>query len=203
MGDAVVDKACHMITGLCQQVDLAFDMAFSAGTLSSGLVGLEGESVPTIDSVQYHSNFTEDMRKYALKRAKTKLYDAIDQFKMLDEKEYPDTRDPDIDNVAFEHWLRNDTYLQEKSYEFFTEIRDKIRQSLELTEKKEKKEKATTADIENSFERLLKSRIDDLTSENTNFWNFLEELEHSERLLKSRINDLTSENTNFQSTIDV
>ena len=30
----VVDEAYHMITGLCQQADLAFDMAFAAGTLT-------------------------------------------------------------------------------------------------------------------------------------------------------------------------
>ena len=52
-------------------------------------------------------------------------------------------------------------------------------------------------------ERLLKSRIDDLISENMSFWNFLEELEHIERLLKSRIYYLTSENTKFQNMIDV
>ena len=51
-------------------------------------------------------------------------------------------------------------------------------------------------------ERLLKSRIDDLTSENTNFWNFLEEHEHSERLLKSRIEALSALNTDLQYHLD-
>ena len=62
-----------MITRLCQQVDLAFDMAFSAG-----LVGQEGECVPTTESVQYHSNLSQDMQKCALKRGNTKLHDAIE-----------------------------------------------------------------------------------------------------------------------------
>ena len=100
-----MDKACHMITGLCQQVDLAFDMAFSAGTLSSGLVGLEGESVPTIESEQYHISLTEDKQKQSLRRARSTLCDAIDQFKILDRQDYPDPRDSELANGAFEHWL--------------------------------------------------------------------------------------------------
>ena len=80
LGDAEVDKAYHMITDLCQQVDQAYDAAFAAGTLTgfheSGLdiLTFNEECVPASYSVQYHSNLTENMRKYALKRAKTKLH---------------------------------------------------------------------------------------------------------------------------------
>ena len=116
------------------------------------------------------------MRKYALKRAKTKLYDAIEQFTNLDDLLYPDPRDPRFNITALDYWLKNDSVLRNTADGFFQEIRAMINQSLEVTEKKEKEEKATKTDTENSFERPLKSRNDDLISENTSFWNLLEEL---------------------------
>ena len=60
----------------------------------------------------------------------------------------------------------------------------------------------TDNDTENRSERPLKPSIDDLISENTSLWNFLEELEHSEKLLKSRIDYLTVENTKYKNMID-
>ena len=113
----MVDKACHMITGLCQQVDLVFDMAFAAGTLKGfyesdlDIFTFKEECVPASDSVQYHSNLTEDMRKYALKRAKTKLHDVIEQFTNLGNLGYPDPKDPRFNLNALCYWLQDDWIL--------------------------------------------------------------------------------------------
>ena len=92
--------------------------------------------VPNSDSVQYHSNFTEDMPKYALKRAKNKLYDVIKQFTNVDDLEYPNPRDPGFDRNALDHWLQYDSDLQDSADNFFLEIRNRLDQSLELTVRK-------------------------------------------------------------------
>ena len=131
LGGAVMGEAYHILNGLGHQVDVAFDMVFSAGTLSSGLVGLEGESVPTIESEQYHSSLTENKQKQALRRARSKLVVAIQQFKRLDKLDYPDQLDPGYFNGAFKHWLKNNSHLQDLAVNFFSEVRDKIKQSLE------------------------------------------------------------------------
>ena len=78
-----MDKAYHMITDLCQQIDQAYDVAFAAGTLTgfheSGLdiPTFNEECVPASYSVQYHNKLTENMRKHTLKRAKIKLHDVL------------------------------------------------------------------------------------------------------------------------------
>ena len=143
LGDAEVDKAYHMITDLCQQIDQAYDVAFVAGTLTgfheSGLdIGdihtFDRECVPASYSVQYHSNLTENMRKHALKRAKIKLHDVDQQIRNLFYPNYPDPT-PRVD--GFDYWLQDDEPLCDAAQDFFFDyIKDLIDQCIKLTEKK-------------------------------------------------------------------
>ena len=154
--------------------DRAYDVAFAAGTLTgfheSGsdvheyIFGyLDEECVPASYSVQYHSNLTENMRKHALKRAKIKLHDVKKQFTNLTYLWYPCSTGPRVS--GFEYWLQEDEPLCWAADDFFFDYKSLIDHCIELTEKKEKEEKATNTDTENRFERPLKSRIDDLISE--------------------------------------
>ena len=102
-------------------------MAFAAGTLTgfheSGLdiLTFNEECVPASYSVQYHSNLTENMRKHALKRAKTKLHDVSKQFTNLINLGYPDPTGPRFNrqaNSGFRYWLQEDGPLRAATEDF-------------------------------------------------------------------------------------
>ena len=159
---------------------------------------MDEERVPASYSVQYYNNLTENMRKHTLKRAKIKLHDIDQQIELL----YPHFYDPTARVDGFDYWLQDDEPLCEAGEDFFLyHIDDLIEQCIRLTEEKEKEETVTDNDTENRSERHSKSSIDDLISENTSLWNFLEELEHSEKLLKARIDYLTVENKKFKGKV--
>ena len=130
----VAQRAIALLETLAPAVDSALNKAFAAGILSSGSENPNDpdEFYPTEGSQRCVSKTSSASRLEKVQIAAGSITMAIKKFNDLNTESVPNPDDPRFNMTAMQHWLQHDKDLHEAAQDYFTEIKDRLEQSLHI-----------------------------------------------------------------------
>ena len=130
----MAQSAITLLNRLAPAVDRALNKAFDAVVLSSGAVNPNnaGGYYPTEGSQNCVSKINHASQQEKVRIAALSIDKAIQRFNDLSAEAVPYPDDPRFCKTALQHWIKHDKDLHDATQDFFSEIKDRLEQSLDI-----------------------------------------------------------------------